>query len=126
MKTNLRFSAFVLIVGAATMSRLAAAQEATERYIPIGYSPGLSNEYNWIGEIAAVDRVSGTVTVRNERGDRTARITDTTSIWIDRTAMQRANTTGTMVDLIVGRRAEIKYVDYERREVAAWIKVAGN
>ncbi len=126
MKTYVRFFALVLLAIAAMNPQSIHAQQTTERYIPIGASPGLSGAYNWIGEITDVDRQAGTVTVRNEQGNRTIRITDTTDVWVDRTAMQRTNTTGSMTDLIVGRRVEIKYTDYTRREVADWIKVAGS
>ncbi len=125
MRTS-RFFSLVFLAVAAMNPQSIHAQQTTERYIPIGASPGLSGAYNWIGEITGIDRQAGTVTVRNEQGDRTIRITDTTNVWVDRTATQRANTIGSMADLVVGRRVEIKYTDYTRRDVADWIKVAGS
>jgi hypothetical protein len=50
--------------------------------------------------------------------------TDTTHIWIDRSAQRQTALVGSPSDLVVGRRAEAKFVSYERREVAEWIKVA--
>ncbi len=42
--------AFALLTGLS----IAFAQKTTERYIPIGQSPGLSGEYTKIGNIEAV------------------------------------------------------------------------
>lgn len=102
-----------------------SAQMTTERFIPIGQSPGLSGRYTWLGDIVSVDQTAGTFTVRNAEGsDRTIRVTDSTRIWVDRSASRQTNTVGGISDLVVGRRTEIKYIDYQRREVADWIKVA--
>jgi hypothetical protein len=111
----------LLLIGAVQ----AQAQMTTERFIPIGKSPGLSGTYTWIGGIAAVDQSARTVTVRGSSGEeRTVRITDSTHIWVDRSAVQETNTIGSLTDLQVGRRAEVKYLDRELREIAEWIKVA--
>jgi len=126
MKASLRILFLTCLVATATYAQSASAQHATERYIPIGKSPGLSDKYDWIGEITAVDQGAGTVTIRNPQGERSIRVTDTTQIWVDRSAMRQVNTVGTLSDLIVGRRVEVHYTDYERRDTAAWIKVAGS
>lgn len=102
----------------------ALGQQTTERFIPIGMSPGLSGTYTWLGEITNVDASARTVTVRGESGERTIRITDSTRIWVDRSGIGEQNTVGNFGELQVGRRTEIKYLDRERREVADWIKVA--
>lgn len=41
----------------------AHAQEATERYIPLGQSPGVSGKLTSIGEIAEVDPRARTLTI---------------------------------------------------------------
>ncbi len=117
-----------------TVSALAAAvcifgvsalqgQESTEQFIPIGKSPGMSGMYSMIGEVVSVNTQDRTVVVRNDEGSRTIRITDDTRIWLDRSQLQQAATTGSVADLQVGRTVEIKYVDYEAKENADWIKV---
>jgi hypothetical protein len=98
-------------------------QKETERYIPLGQSPGVSQKYTSIGEIAEIDAAGRTVTVAERAGRRTVRITEKTRIWLDRTKLKQANLTGSFADLQKGRRVEVKYADPERRQVADWVKV---
>jgi hypothetical protein len=101
----------------------AHGQKATERYIPLGQSPGLSQKYTSIGEIADVDPREQTVTILEPTGRRTVKITQQTRIWVDRTKLKQTNVTGSFADLQKGRRVEVKYDDPERRQVADWVKV---
>ena len=101
----------------------AHAQEAAERYIPIGQSPGLSQKLTAIGEIAAVDGRGRSVTIAGAAGRRTVRITDRTRIWLDRTKLNQPNLAGGFADLQKGRRVEAKLEGPARRQVAGWIKV---
>jgi hypothetical protein len=102
----------------------ASAQEATERFIPIGQSPGVSGYYSYIGEVEQVDAQNRTITVRGPEGSRTIAVTERTKIWLDRSALRQSNLSGTFADVQTGRRIEVKYEDYERKENAYWIKVA--
>ncbi len=102
----------------------AAAQQQTERYIPIGYSPGISGKYAYLGQITAVDAENRTVTVEGESGSRTIRIAEQTRIWFDRSRLRQTTVPGTFQDLEVGQTVEVKYTDYERRDTAEWVKVA--
>ena len=99
------------------------AQKETERYIPLGQSPGVSQKLARIGEIAEVDESKRTVTITDPAGRWTVGITDQTRIWLDRTKLKQPNLTGSFTDLHKGRRVEVKYQDPERREVADWVKV---
>lgn len=99
------------------------AQKETERYIPLGQSPGVSQKYTSIGEIAHVDPAARTVTITEQTGQRTLKITDKTRIWLDRTKLKQANLTGGFTDLQKGRRVEVKYEDPEQRQIADWVKV---
>jgi hypothetical protein len=101
----------------------AHAQKATERYIPLGRSPGLSGKYNWIGTIADVSARAQTITIADSTGSRTVQISKQTRIWLDRTALKQSNLTGRFADLQKGRRIEIKYLDAEQRQKADWVKV---
>jgi hypothetical protein len=101
----------------------AHGQKATEQFIPIGQSPGVSQKYTSIGEIAEVNAVARTVTIADPAGPRTVRITDQTRIWLDRTKLKASNLSGSFADLQKGRRAEVKYEDPARRDVAEWVKV---
>jgi hypothetical protein len=101
----------------------AHSQKATEQYIPIGQSPGLSQKYTSIGEIADVDAAARTVTIADPAGPRTVKISEQTRIWLDRTKLKQTNIPGRFADLQKGRRAEVKYVDPGRRDLADWVKV---
>jgi hypothetical protein len=101
----------------------AHGQKEAERFIPIGQSPGVSQKYSSIGEIAEVNAAARTVTIADPGGRRTVRITDKTRIWLDRTKLKQTNLSGSFADLQKGRRVEVKYVDSASRDVADWVKV---
>ena len=114
-----------LVVPALLLAGGASAQERTERFIPIGESPGISGVYSTIGTILTADADDRTVTVQSGAERWTIRVTEDTDIWIDRSAMRQTNLVGDWSDLEVGRTVEIKCVDFETKEVADWVKVAG-
>lgn len=109
--------AAVLIVLSCPLTAL--SQKATEQFIPIGQSPGLSGQYTYIGALEAVDATARTITVEG----RSVQVTDATRIWLDRSIAQQPNLSGGLDDLRPGRRVEVRYMDAERRERAAWIKI---
>lgn len=100
------------------------SQESTERYIPIGQSPGISGEYSYMGMVNQVDRDSRAVQVEGNEGMMTIKLTDDTEIYLDRSQLKKTNLLGSMDDLRPGQRLEIKFVDYEKKEAADWIKIA--
>ncbi len=114
----------VPMVFLASSASSAFAQEQTERYIPLGYSPGISGKYSYLGEITAVNAANRTITVQSEAGSRTIRIVEQTRIWLDRSQLRQTIVPGTYGDLEVGLTVEIKYMDYERKDTANWVKVA--
>lgn len=114
---------FGVVFAVLGMTLHAHGQKATERYIPLGQSPGVSQKVTSIGEIADVDEPKRTVTILEPSGRRTVSITDSTRIWLDRTRIKQTNLTGTFADLQKGRRIEVKYRDAQTRQVADWVKV---
>lgn len=98
-------------------------QEQTERYIPIGKSPGISGKYSYIGKITGVDAANHTISVRDDTGSRTINCPHGTRIWLDRSALKQTNITGSFADMQVGRTVEVKFRDYQRMDEADWIKV---
>jgi hypothetical protein len=115
----------VLMMLLCCCSVAAHAQKATEQFIPIGQSPGLSGRHTLIARIEAVNPPTRTLTLKNETGTHTVRITDQTKIWLDRSRLQQPNVKGTFADCSVGSLAEIKYLQNERKDggVAEWAKV---
>ncbi len=110
----------------AGVTGLAAAhdQEATELFIPIGQSPGMSSITTDIAEIAAVNSRLETVTLVEDGGTWSVAVSKRTRIWLDRSGHGLTNLSGGMEDLREGMVAEIKYADPTRRQLADWIKVA--
>ncbi len=116
-------SVMVLIVGMLLLASDAYGQQATERYIPVGKSPGISAKYSYIGQIERVDSENRTIVVAGPEGSRTITVSDATKIWLDRTQGRLSNQRGGMSDLQPGLRVEVNYVDNEKKERADWIKV---
>ncbi len=102
---------------------LASAQQATERFIPLGRSPGLSDTYTEVGAIESVDLAVRSLDFLSPAGPRTVRISERTRIWLDRSALKLTNLSGRIEHCQPGHRVEIHYEDPERREFAAWIKL---
>lgn len=117
-------SAAMLLLAGVSQPR---AQQATEIYIPIGESPGLSTGRTDIGRIQAYDPGTRTLTIAARETLRPVRITDDTRIWLDRSGANLSNRDGDTSDLASGRRVEVSYVDPAKRQSASWVKVeAGN
>lgn len=120
---RLRRLAAILVLPAIAAAATVQAQEATERYIPIGQSPGLSYEHTYIGPIDSVNLDERRMTMKTDSGMHSIRITDRTRIWLDRSEQKKTNLTGDPADCKPGRIVEVKFMDPETREVADWIKV---
>lgn len=101
----------------------AYGQEATEIFIPIGQSPGLSGKGSLIGTLELVDPRKRLVTVASPSGARTVSITGRTPIWLDWSLQKQPNRSGVFADLQQGRKVEIKLRKGEPKPVAEWIKV---
>ncbi len=108
-----------LITTLALGATMVLAHPATERYIPIGKSPGVSR----IGVIEAVNVADRSIRVGGQEAAHWVRLTDRTRIWLDRTKLSKSNLLGGFSDCQAGRTVEIHYED-ESRAVAAWIKIA--
>ena len=101
----------------------ASGQQATEMFIPIGQSPGLSNKESVIGTLESVDPGKRMVTISSSSGAQTVGITDRTMIWLDRSEQKQPNQNGAINDLQKGRKVEVKIRKGEPKAVAEWIKV---
>ncbi len=97
------------------------AQQATERFIPIGRSPGLSGTGTTIGEIRAVEPGPRRVTVGGEGGSVTVTVSEGTRIWVDRSPSGQPSLAGSFDDLAPGRLAEVHPAP--EGPGADWIKV---
>ena len=116
----LRLAIVVMVLGG-TLE--ASVQQATEMFIPIGQSPGLSNKGSVIGTLESVDPGKRMVTISSPSGAQTVVITDRTLIWLDRSEQKQPNQNGAINDLQKGRKVEVKIRKGEPKAVAEWIKV---
>jgi hypothetical protein len=102
---------------------LAHGQRATERFIPLGRSPGVSGKLTTIGTLVAVDAEKRHIRVEGPAGPADVILQDSTRIWIDRHELGLPTLTGSLQDLREGLTAEVKYADPDTRQVAEWIKL---
>jgi hypothetical protein len=102
---------------------LAHGQRETERYIPIGQSPGVSGKTTRIGIVHAVDARARSFVLVAPEGRYTVAVTARTRIWLDRHRQKLTALTGSVADLRVGRRVEVHFDDPERAQRVYWIKI---
>ena len=97
-----------LLMGAAVMfaalfaASMAHGHPATERYIPLGQSPGVSYKQTTVGVVEAVDPAARTITLAAPSGPIVVPLTDMTRIWLDRSKLRQASLNGTFTDLTAG------------------------
>jgi len=101
------------------------AQRLTERYIPIGKSPGLSGKNTSIATIDTVDTQQGTMTCTGPSGTITVKVDQNTKIWLDRSKQKLTTLEYSLGDCRKGQIVEVKFRNNDRGiGVAEWIKVA--
>lgn len=103
------------LIGAA----FALSHPATERYIPIGESPGVSNVKSYIGAIESVQTSESGFTMAVGDGDKLVEVTEETEIYLD-TGAGETNETGTEEDCEVGRIVEVYLHD---DGTVYWVKI---
>ncbi len=115
-----RMALFTLLLGATS---IAHGQEATERFVPIGKSPGVSGKTTLIGTIGTVDSGSRSLAVQSASGSQPVKMTPATRIWLDRSAAGQSTLVATMADMRPGQRVEVKFTDPNAGITADWIKI---
>ncbi len=104
---------------ALTASGFSLSHPATERYIPMGESPGVSNVKSYIGEIRSVRTTASGFTMSVEGSEKLIEVTEETKIYLD-TGPGRTNRIGTEEDCQVGRKIEV-YLQEDG--TAYWVKI---
>ena len=99
------------------------AEKAAELYIPVGQSPGLSDSYNLIGRIDAVDYQNRSLTVIGTTGRFTVYITEYTLIFMDKSMLRQPSRYGTFADIKPSIIVEVRFEADKRHRPAEWIKL---
>ncbi len=99
------------------------AQKATEIFIPVGQSPGVSGSYSMIAKIDRVKSEDQTINISNSSGSYTVKIMEQTQIWLDRSKLKMTNKVGSFSDLKSNLTIEVRYKDKERKGEVAWVKI---
>lgn len=110
----------VLLTALVSMPEFAHGHQATELYIPIGSSPGISASRAYIGKISRVDYASSSMDVSGEKGAKSIRVNEQTKYYLDRSQHGKKNEIGDMHDCEVGRRIEVNVAD---DGTVVWIKI---
>lgn len=98
----------------------ASAQQATEIYIPIGKSPGLSPVKTRIGRIQSLAAARAGMTLETESGPTYVAFDPSTKIYVQHADPARVNQLGTYADCQAGLMAEAYVADDGKLR---WIKV---
>lgn len=101
----------------------AHGQRETERYIPIGQSPGVSGKSTRVGTIEAVDAAARTFSLATDEGRFEIAVPPGARIWLDRSRGKQSARSGEFGDLRIGRRVEVRFAEPGRKGPAGWIKV---
>lgn len=122
--TQTRRKLGILAFSVALLSAMPApAHKATERFIPLGRSPGVSHDFTVVGKIEAVDQRRRSVTIATPSGNLVVEIRKEAKIWVDRTKLKQTNIVGGFIDLKSGRTIEVKFANPDRKRVVDWVKV---
>jgi hypothetical protein len=120
---NRRTVLFAALAGALLGQSFAHGQRQTERFIPIGQSPGASGKTTRVGTVQGVDTGARSFALVTPEGGTTVHAPAGTPIWLDRSRSRQQTLNGGFEDLRAGRRVEVGYADAGRAGRVLWIKV---
>jgi len=97
-------------------------QKATEIFIPVGKSPGLSG-YTTIGTVNTINTQEKKIVMSDSEGSYTIKIADNTKIWLDQSNLKATNKTGSFESIKEGMVVEVKYQGDKPDSSVEWIKL---
>lgn len=101
----------------------AHGQRETERFIPIGQSPGASGKTTRIGTVQEASANARMFLLAEAGRAVSVQVPPGTPIWLDRSGRKKSALAGAIGDLRPGRRVEVCYEDAARTGRVRWIKV---
>jgi hypothetical protein len=100
------------------------AQRATEMFVPIGQSAGLSGKHTLQATVQAVNAAERSLTLVHDGATVTVKLGATAPVWIDRSKQQQSSSAGSLADARPGMVAEVKFVKNSRAGgEAEWVKL---
>ncbi|MFZ2653045.1 MAG: hypothetical protein WA210_23410 [Burkholderiaceae bacterium] len=100
------------------------AQKATEMFIPLGQSAGLSGKHTMLARVQSVNQAQRSLTLVQDGSVTTVRLGAQTPVWFDRSKLSQTNSLGTLAEVKPGMAAEIKFQKNNRSGgEAEWVKV---
>ncbi len=113
----------VTIMAVFLVAATSSSHEMTDKYVPVGHYPELRSPHTRIGTIAEMDAGGRSVTLTDDGTTNTYRITEDTKIWLDRSLLKLENLDGSVANIEIGMKAEIKARGPERPDEALWVKL---
>ena len=124
METILKYLRIIIFSGSLFLvSHDLYAQKETEVFIPLGKSPGVSGKYSIIGKVETVNAADSTITIRQDTGMKTIKITAATEIYLDRSKQKLTNRKCSFAECKPGLMTEAKYKDNKPESSIEWLKV---
>ncbi len=119
---SMRLHMLPALLGCA-LATAAQAHPGTERYIPLGQSPGVSGKGAMMGTVVGYEGDMLIVISPAYPTPQRARMVPASRVWLDRSAAKQTTLVGAVTDLKPGRRVEIKFADGARRDSVEWVKI---
>jgi hypothetical protein len=114
-----QLKSFVLLAGA-IVAAAAAGHPATELYIPIGKSPGISNVKSYIGRIQSPGAAQNGFTMLVQDSPKYVVFDKTTKVYLQYATPGKGNRLGNYADCQADRTTE---VHLNAEGTARWIKI---
>ena len=105
------------------LALFAYAEKATELYIPVGQSAGLSAKHTAMGRIVSANPSTQTLTMSAGGSNYIVKITGSTKIYLDKSKLNMSNTYGTFADCRKDRMVEVRFEGDRQGRPAEWIKI---
>ena len=99
------------------------AQDATEIFIPVGQSPGVSGVYSIIAKIDDVNTEDNSLNMSNSSSSFAVKLMEQTKIWLDKSKLKMTNKAGSFSDLKSNLIIEVRYKDKEHKGEVEWVKI---
>ncbi len=127
MTTLIRTAPTLCALVAALLGSIATpclSQKATEMFIPVGQSVGLSGKHTMLARVQAVDAGQRSLTLVQDGASTTIKLGAKTPVWLDRSKLQQSNSVGALADVKPGMTVEVKFQKNNRSAGdAEWVKL---